>query len=83
MPAYNGRFCEMAAVTPQTILCEIERLSPAGGVVEAATSQSRWGVSCNGGNCSTNIQKKLYLCIFYEQIINTRKYAKHIQINCL
>jgi len=22
-PAYNGRFCEMAAVTPQTILCEL------------------------------------------------------------
>jgi len=43
-PAHNGRFCEMAAVTPQTILCEFERLSPAGTVVEAATSQSRWDV---------------------------------------
>jgi hypothetical protein len=31
----------MAAVTPQIILWEIERLSPAGSVVEAATSQSR------------------------------------------
>ena len=30
----------MAAVTPQTILCEIERLSPAGSVVEAATAPS-------------------------------------------
>ena len=30
----NGRFCEMAAVPPQTILCEIERLSPAGGLVK-------------------------------------------------
>ena len=49
MPAYNERFCEMAAVTPQTILCEIERLSPAGSVVEAATSQSRQNVACNGG----------------------------------
>ena len=39
--AYNERFCEMAAVTPQTILCVIERLSPAGTLVEAATSQSR------------------------------------------
>ena len=38
----NGRFCEMAAVTPQTILCEIGRLSPAASFVEAATSQSRW-----------------------------------------
>jgi len=43
-PADNGRFCEMAAVTPQTILWEIERLSPAASVVEAATSQSRWDV---------------------------------------
>ena len=48
--AYNMRFCEMAAVTPQTILCEIERLSPAASVVEAATSQSRWDVS---GHCGT------------------------------
>jgi len=31
----------MAAVTPQTILYEFERLSPAASVVEAATSQSR------------------------------------------
>ena len=36
----------MAAVSPQTILCGIERLSPAGSVVEAATSQSRWDVNC-------------------------------------
>jgi hypothetical protein len=40
-PAGNERFCEMAALTPQTILWEIERLSPAGSVVEADTSQSR------------------------------------------
>ena len=42
--AFNGRLCEMAAVPPQTILCEIARLSPAGSVVEAATSQSRWSL---------------------------------------
>ena len=42
MPADNGRFCKMAAVTPQTILWEIERLSPAASVVNAATSQSAW-----------------------------------------
>ena len=34
MPAHNGRFCEMAAVTPQTILCEIERYYPAGSSVK-------------------------------------------------
>jgi len=44
--AANERFCEMAAATPQTILWEIERLSPAGTLVEAATSQSRLGVVC-------------------------------------
>jgi hypothetical protein len=46
-PACNGRFCEIAAVTPQTILCKIARLSPAASEVEAATSQSRWDVVGN------------------------------------
>ena len=32
--AYNMRFCKMAAVTPQTILCEIERYYPAASVVK-------------------------------------------------
>jgi hypothetical protein len=51
-PAGNERFCEMAALTPQTILWEIERLSPAGTFVEAATSQSRQHVGCKaGGQC--------------------------------
>jgi len=30
--AGNGRFCEMAVVTPQTILYKFARLSPAGSV---------------------------------------------------
>ena len=46
----NERFCEMAALTPQTILYRFERLSPAGTFVEAATSQSRWDVICNRAN---------------------------------
>jgi hypothetical protein len=37
----------MAAVSPQTILWEFERLSPAGSFVEAATSQSRQNVICH------------------------------------
>jgi len=45
-PAYNGRFGVMAAVAPQTILCGNERLYPAGSVVEAATTPSRWDVVC-------------------------------------
>jgi len=43
--ADNGRFGAMAAVTPQTILCEIARYSPAASSVEAATAPSRWDVS--------------------------------------
>ena len=35
----------MAAVSPQTILWEIVRYSPAASSVEAATAPSRWDVS--------------------------------------
>jgi len=45
--AYNGRFGVMAALAPQTILCGNERLYPAGNLVEAATTPSRWDVSGN------------------------------------
>ena len=34
MPAPNGRFCEMAAVTPQTILYKFARYYPAGSSVK-------------------------------------------------
>ena len=44
MPACNGRFGIMAAVTPRTILCGNERLYPAGSSVGAATTPSRWDV---------------------------------------
>ena len=37
----------MAAVFPQTIMCKIQRLYPAGSSVEAATAPSRWDVSGN------------------------------------
>ena len=47
MPALNGRFCEMAAVSPQKRQCELGSYYPAGSVVEAATSQSRWDVRGN------------------------------------
>ena len=42
--AANERFGVMAAVTPQTILCEIERYYPAASVVSAATTPSRRNV---------------------------------------
>ena len=40
------RFGATAAVTPQKILCGIERLSPAIKVVEAAAAPSRHPVMC-------------------------------------
>ena len=42
--APNGRFGTMAAVIPQTILCEFARYYPAGSSVEAATAPSRFDV---------------------------------------
>jgi len=47
MPAGNGRFGVMAAVAPQTRQCKFETLYPAGSLVEAATTPSRWDVGCN------------------------------------
>ena len=34
MPAHNGRFCEMAALTPQKQQCEFGSYYPAGSVVK-------------------------------------------------
>ena len=45
-PAANGRFGVMAAVAPQTRQCKFGSLYPAGSVVEAATTPSRWDVRC-------------------------------------
>jgi hypothetical protein len=45
MPADNGRFGVMAAVTPQKRQCKFETLYPAASLVEAATTPSRWDVS--------------------------------------
>ena len=46
MPADNGRFGVMAAVAPQKRQCKFGSLYPAGAVVEAATTPSRWDVVC-------------------------------------
>jgi len=55
--AGNGRFCEMAAVTPQKRQCEIGNYYPAASVVEAATSQSRWDVRRQCGNSAVRTEK--------------------------
>jgi hypothetical protein len=41
----TGRFCEMAAVTPQKKQCLLASLPPAASLLSAATSQSRWDVT--------------------------------------
>jgi hypothetical protein len=49
----NERFGAMAALTPQTILCKIERYYPAASSVEAATAPSRRDVvRKRGRQCS-------------------------------
>ena len=61
--AYNGRFGTMAAVIPQTILCKLERYSPAASSVEAATAPSRWDVIGNPEDRATvkTIKNKLIM----------------------
>ena len=49
MPAYNGRFGVMAAVVPQKRQYEFDNLYPAGSLVGAATTPSRWDVVCKFG----------------------------------
>jgi len=45
-PAYNERFCVIAAVSPQIMQWELASYCPAGSSVEAATTQSRHHVVC-------------------------------------
>ena len=56
--APNGRFGAMAAVSPQTILWEIGRYSPAGSSVEAATAPSRWDVRCKRTTARWSVTQK-------------------------
>ena len=58
MPAGNGRFGVMAAVAPRKRQYKFGSLYPAETVVEAATTPSRWNVTCNGGNGSTKLEAK-------------------------
>ncbi|MCL2042098.1 MAG: hypothetical protein FWG84_08715 [Bacteroidales bacterium] len=57
----HGRFGVMAAVAPQTILCGNERLYPAGSLVEAAPTPSRWDdvrcAMCNVGSTSRHCER--------------------------
>jgi len=58
-PAANGRFGVMAAVPPQTRQCKLETLYPAGSVVEAATTPSRWDVSGNPRTAQRENERQL------------------------
>jgi len=48
----------MAAVSPQTILWEFQRYSPAASSVEAATAPSRWDVRGNAERTSSRTAHK-------------------------
>ena len=61
MPAANERFGATAAVTPQKMLWEIERLSPATKVVEAAAAPSRHPVVCNVRERGKESRENLYV----------------------
>ena len=56
--AYNERFGTMAAVTPQTILWELQRYYPAASSVEAATAPSRLDVICHMRTVQCNWEAK-------------------------
>ena len=58
--AHNRRFGAMAAVAPQTILCEIERYYPAGSSVEAPPASSRWTLHASEGQqCDEIFEMKI------------------------
>ena len=50
----NGRFCEMAAVPPQAILCEIARLSPAASSVKPPPRKAAGTLGTMWGQCVVN-----------------------------
>jgi hypothetical protein len=54
----NEHITKMAALPPQTILCRIERLSPAGTFVEAATAPICQNVRGNFEQVPRKIEKK-------------------------
>ena len=58
MPAHNERFGVMAAEAPRKRQCKFGREYPAGNIVEAATTPSRWDVRCNRANRQCIIIKK-------------------------
>jgi hypothetical protein len=54
----NMRFCKMAAVTPQTILWKIVRLSPAGGSMKPPPRKAAGTLGVRRGQRSANIEAK-------------------------
>ena len=56
--AANGRFGVMAAVVPQTRQYKFESLYPAGSLVGAATTPSRWGVRRQRGDSAAGKEMK-------------------------
>ena len=59
----NMRFCKMAAVTPQTILCEIARLSPAGTLVKPPPRKAAGTLHASGRRTGNDIKQLLIRCL--------------------
>jgi len=55
--ASNVRFGVMAAVAPQKRQCKFGSLYPAGSLVGAATTPSRWDVVCHFRGDSATLKK--------------------------
>ena len=59
MPADNGRFGVMAAVSPQKRQCGFESLYPAESSVGAATTPSRWDVICKRAEARWTVKNRV------------------------
>ena len=57
--AYNGRFCEMAAVTPQKRQCEFGSYYPAGSLVKPPPRKAAGTLSASGGQHSGIMKRKI------------------------
>ena len=58
------RFCKMAAVAPQTIFCEIARLSPAASVVKPPPRKAAGTLGASGRECGGQLALDLAVLRF-------------------
>ena len=66
----TGGLAQAAAVAPQKTQCDIERLYPAGSLVEAAAAPSRSDVGCNAARARwTKTLKKKSKPFLFQKIV--------------